>query len=107
MPGAVASRSGRGVRYPVAVRERVIDYARARRVEGASWAHVASELGLRFETVRRWCHAGGGVERPRAIRPVEIVVGDQRMALSIVTPSGIRVEGATLEDTIALLRALG
>ncbi|HEX4353202.1 MAG TPA: hypothetical protein VHZ95_09815 [Polyangiales bacterium] len=96
---------GRGNRYPVALRDRVVGYAEARRAEGASWVVIASELGLQIETVRRWCLRDQTAEPVAAMIPVEIIDAP-RATLSIVSPSGVRVEGATLAEVIAVLRAL-
>jgi len=97
----------RGRRYPRALRGRVVAYARARRDQGASWARIASELGLQFETVRRWCiGADAIVVASPTILPVEIVA-DSPTSLVVVARTGVRVEGVTLADAIALLRALG
>jgi transposase-like protein len=50
--------SGRGKRYDAELKSRVVAFAQAQRGEGRSWAQVATELGLRFETLRRWCVKG-------------------------------------------------
>lgn len=86
-------------------------FAEQRRREGASWMAIATELGACFETVRRWC-GGGSVAAARQLRRVEVVAepvlqGPVRPALTIVTPSGLRIEGAALDDVVALVRALG
>lgn len=95
---------GRGKRYPQALRDRVAEYARARRASGVSWATIAAELGLSFKTVHRWCTPRS--DAPRAMRAVHVVPdGDHGIAL--VSPSGIRVEGVTVADVIAVLRAFG
>jgi hypothetical protein len=95
---------GRGRRYPHALRDRVAAFAEARRVDGASWAEIGAELGLRLETVRRWC-AHNEVPASCAILPVEIVA-EARTVLTVVAPSGLRVEGVTLAEVVALLQAL-
>lgn len=66
---------------------------------------IASELGLQLETVRRWCLRSDAVESATAILPVEIV-DEARGSLSIVSPSGVRGEGAALAEVIAVLRAV-
>jgi hypothetical protein len=55
---------------------------------------------------RRWCLDANAVVASRAILPVEVVV-DVRPSLTVVSPSGVRIESITLADAIAVLRALG
>jgi transposase-like protein len=47
----------RGKRYSPALKARVIEFAQSRRREGASWERIADDIGVSFETVRRWCLA--------------------------------------------------
>jgi hypothetical protein len=94
---------GRGSRYEVGLKARAIAFANERRAEGRTWASIAEELGLRFETLRRWCTPA---RSSRSMRAVE-VIDEAPSSLSIASPSGLRIEGATLEQAIALLRALG
>jgi hypothetical protein len=87
------------------VQAAVIEFAQDRRRAGASWKQLATELGLRFETVRRWCVSA----RPaRALKRIEVVneVGGDSLSVRIVCPSGHRLEGLTVQDAIAVLRAL-
>jgi hypothetical protein len=42
---------------------RVIAFAEVERKSGRSWADISKELGVAFETVRRWCIATGAVGR--------------------------------------------
>ena len=72
---------------------------------------IATDLGACFETVRRWC-GGGRVPAARQLRRVEVVAepvlqAAARPALTIVTPNGLRIEGAVLDEVVALVRALG
>ena len=93
---------GRGKRYEGALKSEVVTYAFAQHAEGQSWATIATELGVRVGTVRGWC----GDEEPRAMRPVEIVAEPKARSLTVVSASGARVEGLTLDEAAALLRAL-
>jgi DNA invertase Pin-like site-specific DNA recombinase len=101
----LAHRPGRGKLYAPEVQAAVVEFARGRRVDGASWKQIATELGLRFETVRRWCTSEGS---GRPLKRVEVVdevdAGGSR--LSVVCPSGHRLEGLTVRDAVAVLRAL-
>lgn len=63
---------------------------------------IADELGISYESVRRWVH-----DVPRTIRPVEIVPPAAPTTTPVlIAPSGHRVEGLGRDDLIAVLRAL-
>lgn len=96
----------RGRRYPARVRDAVTGYALERRDAGASWSTIEGELGMRYETVRRWCHA---TTREAGIVPVEVVLEDvpPRSEVAIVSPSGYRLEGLEPGEAVAALKALG
>jgi hypothetical protein len=105
---AVASLpSGRSRRYSPTLKTRILDVVRASREQGASWEQLAEQLGVSLETLRRWyvAHPPKAARRMRRVR----VVGEQERlgGMSVVSASGHRVEGLTLDQTIALLRALG
>ena len=100
-----AHRPGRGKLYAPEVQSAVIEFAQDRRRAGASWKRIATELGLRFETVRRWCVSAGLGRTLKRVEVVDDVGGDSR-DLRIVCPSGHRLEGLTVQDAIAVLRAL-
>jgi hypothetical protein len=93
---------GRGQRYPVEFRRRVVAVAVALRGRGLSWARIASEVGVRTETLRRWCEVGAA-SSGRALVPVQVLGS---AGLAVVSPAGWRVEGLSLSDASALLRAL-
>lgn len=103
-----AQERGRGKRYDRTLRDRVVVFAKHRRGEGRSWAAIATELGARYETIRHWCE---GRPPPRstalALRPVEVVAERVTTPLAVVSRSGLRVEGATLDEVIAILRTVG
>jgi transposase-like protein len=104
---ALASHeAGRGKRYPAELKARIIEFARARRSEGASWAQIAADLGVAFETVRRWCLASES-RSSRALVPVRIVHDTAERTVSIGSPGGYRIDGLTLHEAVTVLRALG
>ena len=112
---ALRERGGaRGKRFEPALKARVIEFAVQRRNEGASWMTIATELGACFETLRRWCSATAAIApaAPPSILPVKIVADTfvatvERTTMKLVTPNGLRVEGASVEEIAALVRALG
>jgi hypothetical protein len=95
---------GRGNRFPAELRERVIVYGRRRRADGASWTRIGIELGMKWETVRRWCIE----KQPAQLRRVEIVAeaNEATNGISVVSPSGFRAEGLTVRDAALMLATL-
>ncbi len=98
---------GPGLWFPQSLRDRVVEWALARREStGESWETIGLELGIAGESVRRWC-ARSDKAAPR-MRRVEIVSDDRaEPAVSIVSPTGYRVEGLSLAAAAAMLRMLG
>ena len=94
------------VRYPVALRRKVIALARRRRVRGPGMAALARELGLAQWTVALWLRKTSAP----VLRAVEIVPATPPTPTVatpvLITPQGVRVEGATVETLATLLRAL-
>jgi hypothetical protein len=97
---------GRGKRYDVELKGRVVAFAQGQRAQGQAWSEIARELDMPFETVRRWCVGRG--PRAKRMREVAIVAAPRTLsALTISSPNGLRIEGVTLDDVVVLVRALG
>jgi hypothetical protein len=104
---ALASHdAGRGKRYPRDLKARLIEFSLARRGEGASWVQISGDVGVAFETLRRWCLASEP-RTSRAMVPVRVVADVADRTVSIVSGGGHRIEGLTLQEAVAVLRALG
>jgi hypothetical protein len=73
-----------------------------RRSQGRTVAELAGELGVAAGTILRWSE--GGV---RALVPVRVVPDRAPTAISVVSPSGFRIDGLTLADAVRVLRELG
>jgi len=108
-------RSGRRRRreYPAELRVEVVSYSTARQEQGVSLARLAADLGLPYSTLCLW------MKQERSVRPFRQVVvgrsetesvpqepGRDTATLTVVTPSGYRVEGLGVNELLALLRAL-
>lgn len=94
------SRVERGVgrRYPADVRRQVVAWVQGERAVGRSWGELADELGIPVSTLVRWS------TRPRAV-PVIVQAAAPSPSVSLVSPSGWRIEGVSLEQALALLGA--
>jgi len=95
----------RGKRYEGGLRTRIIAFARSRRDQGASFAEIAEELGLCFETVRRWCQLPEQ-RASTAMLPVRVVAERQERTVCVASETGYRIDGLTLHEAVAVLRAL-
>lgn len=96
----------RSTKHDVAFIEQARRFAEQQRREGRTWGELGTELGVRGETLRRWCVGRNRVAG--AMRAIEIVAPESTTAaVSVVSPSGLRVEGLSVQDVIVLLRSLG
>lgn len=108
---------GRGKRIAPSVRKLVLAHVARRQRAGDSLRVLSAELGIGCETLRRWmaAPAPAAVRRaPRKKPPAELVpvavvpalVSAPARVISVVSPSGYRVDGVTLDEAARLLRAL-
>lgn len=100
--------AGRGRRYPVALKRRIVAWALQRRAQGASWEVLGSELGLGLETLRRWSLEKPSATTPtRALVPVHVVTRPApSKPATTVSVSGWRVDGLSALEAAELLGAL-
>lgn len=100
----------RGIRehFPAAVKAKILDHVSARRAAGASFAKIATELGVGWRTLARWSADTTTKKSPR-FRRVEVRRDEPAPSSSraaIVLASGVRVEHATVAEIVAILRLL-
>ena len=100
--GRVGAR--RGPCFSEDLKRRATAWIVKRRAAGVTVTAVASELGLAPGTVLNWSARAKSV---RALVPVEVVAdpGPGR-TVSVVSPSGFRIEGLSLLEAAALLKAV-
>jgi hypothetical protein len=80
-----------------------LEYARAAAGRGRTRHEIAESLELSEVTLCRW-------QKARVAAPVhEVVVVERESAAAVVLlmPSGVRVEGLTVPELVAVLGALG
>ena len=103
------------IRYPPALRVRAGRWAVAARSRGLTQQEVAAELGMPWQTLRRWT---AQLKRPHHplppnLEPLPVLIEDpeaEAVAVAhtfvLVTPKGHRVEGLDLDQLATLLEAL-
>ena len=97
----IATRRGRCVSPEL--KRRAATWIVKERAAGRTVSALARELGIVAGTVLRW---SAGV---RAMVPVRVVADADADAktVSVVSPSGFRIEGVTLAEATLVLRELG
>jgi transposase-like protein len=94
----------RGPCFSEDLKQRATAWIAARRAAGVTVAVIARELGLAPGTVLKWSAQSKSV---RTLVPVEVIAErSSAHSVSVVAPSGFRVEGLSLVEAAALLRAL-
>ncbi len=97
-------RKRRTTRYPAALRERITAWVTARRGCGDWWPEIAEPLGIPAPTLARW--VASRVASAAAMLPVDVIDAPPVGTVTLVAPSGLRIEGVTIDTAIAILRGL-
>lgn len=100
---------GRGRRIPVELRTQVIAWVAKHRKRGDSWSELEEKTGVSLLTLQRW--SSSPARRAVMLRRVEVVEAAPADApaertVTLVSPTGIRIEGVTIVEVIAILRGL-
>jgi hypothetical protein len=97
-------RSDRARRYPLALRQAVLDWVERAKHAGMSEGQCSADLGIPTKRFERW---RGGRRIARRAAVVRVAVQEPSpAAVSFVTPSGYRIEGITIEQAVAMIRVL-
>ena len=91
-------------RYPPRLRARIAAWVAEQRAAGAWWCDVARPLGLPEQTLVRWSapREAEGI----AVVPVDVIDAPPEGTVTLVSPTGLRIEGVAIADAIAILRGL-
>ncbi len=94
-------------RVPREVRDEVCRYAIRRRKAGAAWAAIARETGLDVRKLQRWNTRARRAGSVPVLCPVEVLPEPEpRVVLTLIAPSGVRIEGLGVQEAAQLLRLL-
>ena len=97
--------SGRGRRYPAALRQLAVSYWVDAESAGESLSSTATKLGVSEITLARWSELNSELESGGELREVVLSAGESPR-LALMTPGGYRVEGLDVATTADLLRLL-
>jgi hypothetical protein len=99
--------SGRRRRFPLPLRARIMSWTAGRRASGAEWRELAEQLGVPAVTLQSWqALASSRTSSPRLV-PVEVLEEPSSTTMTLVSPTGWRIEGLPLALVAQLLRGPG
>ena len=101
---------GRRSRFSAKERRRLVERATLRLADGVSYRESAKEIGVCYETFRRWRLEVSGSVRLRPVTTIKSApqaAPVESISLALVTVAGHRVEGLELAQIVELVRALG
>jgi transposase-like protein len=98
-----AARAGGARLFPIALRQRALEYAAQRGKAGATVSGIARELGVKPGTLMFW-----RTSVPRAKGSMRlVVVKAQAQTYSVVGGHGVRIDGLSLDEVASLFGKLG
>jgi hypothetical protein len=101
-------RDRNGWRYTAALRRLAVEYCHSCRRSHQRFSEIADSLGVSTVTLGRWLEKERGATSPGfrevIVEPTALV--PEAGHLTVLTPSGLRIEGLDLSGVVELARAL-
>lgn len=97
-------RDRRGFRFSAPLRREITAWIEVQRERGAWWCDLSRELGVSAETLKRW--AEPVPKAAAALLPVDIVDAPPPGTVTLIAPSGLRIDGVSIDAAIAILRGI-
>lgn len=97
---------GQGQKYPPDLRRRILDWVERAKQTGMTEGGCSARLGIKRGRFAYWRRMKPEEETSLALVPITVVEEHRREStVTFVAPTGCRIEGITLEQAVALLRA--
>ena len=93
-----------GFRFSAQLRTRISAWVVEHRERGVWWCDLAREIGVPAETLKRW--AAPRVDGGAVMLPVDVIDAPPFGTVTLVSPTGLRIEGVAIADAIAILQGL-
>lgn len=90
---------GRGRRFPRPLKAAIVRYVVDARARGVRTSQLESELSISWESLRRWTVEA----QPVARVSVRVVPDHAPRGATLVSPTGWRIEGLSLDEVRALV----
>jgi hypothetical protein len=93
-----------GFRFSPTLRAEITTWVAKQRERGTWWCDLSRAIGVPEETLKRWAapRPTGGA----TLLPVEVIDAPPAGTVTLVSPTGLRIEGVAIADAIAILRGL-
>lgn len=103
---AIAAFRKRGAtRYPAKLRARITAWVIARRERGDWWTDISAAIGIPAQTLVRWSDTGC-VAPHGEMKAVDVIDAPPLGTVTLVAPTGLRIEGVSIDAAIAILRGI-
>jgi hypothetical protein len=98
-----ALRKRRDARYPAKLRARITAWVAAQRERGEWWTDISAAIGLPTQTLVRWTESSSAGSE---MKPVEVIDAPPIGTVTLIAPTGLRIEGVSIDAAIAILRGI-
>ena len=98
-----AFRKRGDARYPATLRARITAWVIARRDRGEWWTEISEAIGLPTQTLVRWSDASSASSE---MKMVNVIDAPPIGTVTLVAPSGLRIEGVSIDAAIEILRGI-
>jgi hypothetical protein len=95
-----------GFRFSAALREKVTAWVLAQRERGVWWCDLERAIDVPAKTLKRWATPQITAPAGLVMRPVDVIDAPPTGTVTLVAPTGLRIEGVAVADAIAILRGL-
>jgi hypothetical protein len=99
-----AFRRRGATRYPAKLRAQVTGWVIGRRERGEWWTEIAATLEIPTQTLVRWAETSRAAVGE--MKPVEVIDPPPIDTVTLIAPTGVRIEGVSIETAIAILRGI-
>jgi hypothetical protein len=94
-----------GFRFSSELRGAITEWVAEQRARGVWWCDLSRAIGVSAETLKRWA-APRTPDAAAAMLPVEVIDAPPTGTVTLVSPTGLRLEGVAIADAIAILQGL-